>query len=332
MTTAPRLVGLDTARGLAVLGMLFAHPIPRTDTSELLVDGRPSILFATIAGMSLGIIIGGGGPSLPRPRSALRVRVLVRALVLFFLGLFLASLDSGVAIILDYYGVMFLLLIPLLFLNRLALGIVCAALLVIVPPIGGELASRSAGTVVGDTLERYLLTGYYPALVWLPLVIAGLVCARSGLGRRATQLAMVVAGTFASVLGYGAAAVIPGVDAVAHSSTAAEIVGSGGVAIAVVGVLLLVAGHARAGFVRAVLSPVGAVGAMPLTVYTLQIVALTVVAALQDADGAGSISYPGWPLLGGLTLGSLLFAMLWRWRIGRGPLEWALGILTAPAR
>ncbi|HET8957428.1 MAG TPA: hypothetical protein VFM95_03135, partial [Microcella sp.] len=44
-----RHVGVDAARGLAIVGMIAAHVIPRFSDAELIVDGRPSILFAVLA-------------------------------------------------------------------------------------------------------------------------------------------------------------------------------------------------------------------------------------------------------------------------------------------
>ena len=56
----PRLFGLDAARGLALLGMFAAHTL--ATTGETVVDGRSAILFATVAGASLGLITGGATP------------------------------------------------------------------------------------------------------------------------------------------------------------------------------------------------------------------------------------------------------------------------------
>ena len=66
---APRFLGLDAARGLAVLGMVIAHsvltPAWGSGPAALLgfVHGRSGILFATVAGVSLAIISGGSGGS-----------------------------------------------------------------------------------------------------------------------------------------------------------------------------------------------------------------------------------------------------------------------------
>ncbi|WP_411720787.1 DUF418 domain-containing protein [Mycetocola sp.] len=311
---------MDIARGLAILGMFVAHTIPRTDDGELLVDGRSSILFATLAGVSLGLLSGGTEPPGPGERSAIRRVVLVRALFVFLLGVLLATLGSEIAIILDYYAIMFLALLPLLFARRAVLTGTAVLLLIAAPMLARlvDPGNRAPASIL-DVGWEYLLTGYYPALVWLPLLLLGLVAARSGLDRRRTQVWMAGAGSAAAIAGYGSALVLPGVTAEAHSSTTAEILGSGGTAFAVIGLLLLVttAGGLGEG-VSAVLWPLGAAGALALTVYTAQIVVLAMVAGARDSGGP---DYPGWPLLIGLAVASLLGASAWRYFLGRGPLE-----------
>ncbi|MET0887540.1 MAG: heparan-alpha-glucosaminide N-acetyltransferase domain-containing protein, partial [Mycetocola sp.] len=188
-TIAPsRIPAVDIARGLAILGMFVAHTMPRSDEGELLVDGRSSILFATLAGVSLGLLSGGTAPPGPGARSAVRRVVFVRALFVFLLGVLLWTLGSEIAIILDYYAIMFLLVLPLLFAGRTVV-LTTAAILLVVAPVLARLVdpgNREPASVL-DVIREYLLTGYYPALVWLPLLLVGLVAARSGLERRRTQ-------------------------------------------------------------------------------------------------------------------------------------------------
>lgn len=332
MSAAPRIVGLDVARGLAILGMFVAHAVPRDGESELLVDGRSSILFATLAGVSLGIMTGADRPIARDRRIDRSLSIVMRALMLFLLGLVLVTLDSGIAIILDYYGIMFLLLVPLLFLPRWALATLALVIAFGAPRLAIAAESADVGAVAAVFAE-YLLTGFYPAVVWLPFLIAGLIAARSDLRNSRTQRAMVAGGSLLAVLGYGAALVLPGVTAEAHSGSTAEVFGSGGVAIAVIGMLLwLTAGDRQLGrAARAVLWPIAAAGSMALTLYTMQIVALAVVNVLRG-DSGGVIAYPGWPLLIGLIVVSLFFASAWRSMFGAGPLERLMARLSQPRR
>ena len=80
-----------------------AHPDQR------LVDGRASALFAVLAGVSL-VLMTGAGPPVGRERLARSAGLAVRALLVALAraGAGRRS-DSGLAIILTYYGVLFLL-------------------------------------------------------------------------------------------------------------------------------------------------------------------------------------------------------------------------------
>lgn len=320
---AQRIVGIDVARGLAVLGMFIAHTYPRGGEEELLVDGRSSILFATLAGISLGLLTGGEHPE-RSPRERARRGVAIRATVLFLLGIALTLLPSNIAIILDYYGIMFALMIPALYLPVAALAAL-AALIAVLAPLA------AAGASVVDGLDgwalvaaEYLLLGSYPALVWLPFLLVGLLCTRSGLTRRGTQYRMMLGGLAAMVLGYGSAFAIPPISAEAHSGSTAEIFGSGGFAIALIGALLWL-GHFRVS--RTALHPLAATGSMPLTIYTLQI--LLLAGCVAFADSASWVpDYPGLPLMFGLIISSLIFGVLWRRFLGAGPLERMLRYLA----
>lgn len=322
-TSRSRIVGVDIARGIAILGMFVAHTMPNPGDRELLVDGRSSILFATLAGVSLGILSGQDTPAPRGSRSRIYRRISIRALAIFLLGVVLTSLGSEIAIILDYYAIMFLVVLPVLFAPRAVL----AALLVVFAFGAPTLASTVDDVTgppasFGEIVTEYLLTGYYPVLIWLPFLFAGLIAARSGLTRPRTQMLMIGGGIAAAFGGYGAALVFPDVSAHAHSGTTAEVFGSGGVAIAVIGVLVAVTESVPVPVRRAVtviLSPVAAAGSMALSVYTAQIIVLAI--AVQVRESTGAIDYPGWPLLYGLVIGSLVGAWLWQRFLGKGPLE-----------
>jgi uncharacterized membrane protein YeiB len=321
--SAPRIVGIDVARGFAVLGMFVAHTYPRIGDEELLVDGRSSILFATLAGVSLGLISGGAQPA-QSGRTRIRRGVAIRAVVLFVLGIALSLLPSHIAIILDYYGIMFALMIPALFLPRWVLIGLAAAFTVLAPLAAWWASAIDPVNDWGSVALEYLLLGSYPALVWLPFLLVGLACTRFGLTRANTQHWMMLGGVAAMVAGYGSSAVLPGSTALAHSGSTAEVVGSGGFAIALVGVLLWLD---RFRVSRLALHPVASAGSMPLTIYTLQILLLAGCVAF-----GGSVAwvpdYPGFPLMAMLIVASLLFSEAWRHFLGAGPLERMLRLLS----
>jgi uncharacterized membrane protein len=325
-----RVFGPDLARGIALLGMFAAHVV--FDRAENLYDGRSSILFATLAGVSLGLLTGGSRPAMGGRRTALRGGVAIRGLVLIVIGVFLTVvIDPPLRVILDAYGFAFVLLAPLIFLSRRWLVWIGAVVVIIAPGLVHWLIAHTDPAVIPAMLlpfAEWLVYGTYPVAVWLVFPLAGLICARTGLEHRRTQALMIAGGGFAALTGYGAAALLPGVDAAAHSGSVAEVVGSGGLAIAIIGAATLVGdlpGPAGRG-IRFVLFPVAAAGSMVLTLYTAQAIALAVTRNAVGGD-AEHWSYPD-ATLPVLIVAALLIGTLWRVLLGAGPLERLLRLLT----
>lgn len=352
-----RIGGIDLARGLAVLGMFAAHllwitqPFDWADpgTWTAVVDGRSSILFATLAGVSIGLMTGERGP---RPDAApsdaagpwtpgvrplrgqgmrlARGRLAVRAGLLWAIGVLLIATGVPVYVILPAYAVMFLLALPLTALPARVLLPLAGALAVIMPFVQVELDALPVWHTFLGSQAALMIGWHYPFTTWIAFVVAGLGVARAGVTRLPVQLWMLVAGALLAVVGYGWDA-STGADAEseatsylgalwtarAHSTGLLEVVGTGGFAIAVIGACLLLC---RTVVVWIVL-PLRAVGAMPLTAYTLQLVVWAVVASatLGDSGDLGGFRAlePFWPL----TIGTVVVCTAWALLVGRGPLE-----------
>jgi len=313
--------------------MFVAHTL--LTRGEAVSDGRSAILFATVAGVSLGLMTGGPTPPPRGPRrGAARLVVLVRAAVLVLLGLALtAFVAPPLAVILDYYGFGYVLVLGMLFLPRAVLAVSAAVLAFAAPPLVAALTGAADFDDVPEALQpfaRWLTHGDYPMLVWITFLLVGLVLARSDLHSRSTARLAALGGTLAAVLGYGSVLVVPGTTAAAHSGSTAEVVGSGGVAVAVIGILCLAdsatgAAERFAAVARWILAPVAAAGSMPLTLYTAHAIALALVRETgvleDDAQGSGLV-------LAALVVTALVFATLWRRFVGSGPLEAGLRRLT----
>ena len=97
--------------------------------------------------LSLAFISGGRHRFRDRPLLASKAGLAVRAVLVLCLGLGLAYSDPGVAIILAYYGVMFLLAVPLLGLPPLALAALAVCFATIPPALAPAMfaCSRVAG-------------------------------------------------------------------------------------------------------------------------------------------------------------------------------------------
>lgn len=218
-----RLAGIDVARGIAVLGMFAAHFNPyqldMNDWLRQLVNGRSAALFALLAGVSVALISGGPAPRSGAECRVRRIRLAVRAVLLFGFGLLLTALGTPVKEILTVYGVLFLLAIPLLRLRTRPLAVSAGVL----AALGPVLSFALRGTVVpryerggtpgfadfsswhglADVLRGLLLTGPYPVLTWLPFLLAGMAVGRLELRDTVVRVRLLVIGIGTAVFAYG---------------------------------------------------------------------------------------------------------------------------------
>ncbi|WP_460776501.1 heparan-alpha-glucosaminide N-acetyltransferase domain-containing protein [Microbacterium sp. GXF7504] len=346
-----RLAGIDLARGLAVLGMIAAHLLvlepfrwEEAGTWLQVVDGRSSILFAVLAGLSISLITGGMRPVGPERRRRARGRLAVRAVMLWALGMLLIATGVPVYVILPAYAILFLLAMPLLALTAGALFGIAAAVLLVMPWVQAGLEflpfwDTEAGASIG------LAIGWsYPFPLWFGFLVAGMAVGRLDLRSPFVQGMLLAGGVSAALAGYGVGGVfVPDGGAEpstylevvtsmrAHSGGLPEAVGSTGFAVAVIALCLLLCRTP----VRSILWPLRATGSMPLTAYAAQIVVWAVWALIALGDTSDLFGFraldPFWPL----TIGVVAGCSLWALFVGKGPLETLLDVVTRrvlPAR
>jgi uncharacterized membrane protein YeiB len=349
VSSGDRIVGLDAARGLAVLGMIGAHLVIVSafdwgypDTWFDLVNGRSAILFGVMAGVSLSLVSArgrlAGGVELLR----VRISILVRALAIFVIGTLLEVIDPGFPIILGTYAVVFVAGAWLISVRSRTL-LISAGIVALVAPILVLLArevfyyAEPEPALVATELVSIVLLSEFAAVFWVGFLMVGIVVGRLDLAHRAVQLRLAIMGGGLMLVGYGLGElgntfapddVESGSWAeratnlllqYPHSATTSEAVGSTGFALFVLA-LCLAAGSTRVG--RALLYPVAAVGSMALTAYAGHFVAIVL---LGDA-AAYSTEYGVFLLFMAVTIG---VCVLWRLLLGSGPLE---RIVTALAR
>jgi hypothetical protein len=138
-----RVEGVDVARGVALIGIVVVNVLPDSPTGELLLvwtvlAGRVAALFALIAGISIALQSGGRQPPAGRAMTAARGALALRAVLITGIGLLLGSTDTTVAIILPYYGILFLLAVPLLGLGRRTL-LVLTVVFAVAGPVAMQL-------------------------------------------------------------------------------------------------------------------------------------------------------------------------------------------------
>ncbi|MCK5892482.1 heparan-alpha-glucosaminide N-acetyltransferase domain-containing protein [Aeromicrobium sp.] len=204
---AGRLVGIDLARAVALLGMMLAHLGPpwtgfgAPPVSDWLAAGRAAPLFAVLAGLSVGLMV-----RLDPDGVGSRTAVVRRAVVLLVIGLGLAALpDLTILVILPCYAVLIAATVLVRALStRVLLGLATAWCLlspaalfavrhVVDEPVRSVIQPSFGGGL--DELPVSLLVwGGYPAIVWFGYVLVGLSVARLDLRSAVVVRRLVVGG------------------------------------------------------------------------------------------------------------------------------------------
>ncbi|MFI2715889.1 DUF418 domain-containing protein [Streptomyces collinus] len=368
-----RLIGLDLARGLAVFGMYAVHVGPAPSQGAVIgfmmepAQGRSSALFAVLAGFAVALITGRRTPKTGLAGRQAVAKVIIRAVILIALGTALTMTGTPVVPILAFYGLFFLLVLPLYRLGARPLALIAAGwalvgpqLLYALKPVVGGRVFLSYGQADGPV--SLFFTGGYPALTWVPFVIAGMALARCDLAATSVRIRLALTGVALAVTGYGgswlAVRLVPGAaeavrkaeegpgmssvssvspDSIGifgdtpagmlasapHSEATLSIIAATGVAILVITACLA----AMDGFprLRRLAKPVIAVGSMSLTAYVYHIVAIWLLDTEQSA-------VPPLHILLGLIASVAVLATVWSRFFQRGPLEWLMGRATELAR
>ncbi|WP_081319071.1 heparan-alpha-glucosaminide N-acetyltransferase domain-containing protein [Microbacterium testaceum] len=330
-----RLAGVDLARGLAVVGMLAAHLLDTEDfvagdpSSWLdIVNGRSSILFAVLAGVSISLVTGGTKPVEGYRRTRASARLAMRGALLWVIGILLVMTGVPVYVILPAYALLFVLSLPFLGMRPRALFLTAGALALVMPWIQPVLDAAPIWSGRGGDELAAALGWHYPFPVWIAFLLAGMGLGRLNLRLLPEQALIVLAGSALTLAGYGLAlATAPLVAGNAylstvltaedHSAGLGEVIGSGGFAIAAIGLCLLLCRTP----LRWVAIPLRAVGSMPLTAYVVQLLVWAVVALAVLGDTSDLWGIRALELFGPLTLGLIVGCTVWVLTVGRGPLE-----------
>lgn len=352
MTTSPglRWIGVDAARGLALVGMMAVHILPSRDpddsisTAYFLASGRSSALFAILAGVGLALAYGRDqAPEGTELRKA-RAGIVARAAVIGFIGLLLGEIDSGVAVILVNYGFLFLAGALLVGLSRRA-ALVTGAIWVVVAPLlshwlRGQLPDPALYVPGIDELadpitflREIFLTGYYPVAVWIAYLLIGLGLGR---GKRPGWGVVGVGIALAGVAKFGSSLLLELVDpdlgeipiqffgttptssawflalSTPHSGTPFDLAHTIGTSLAVVGICSLI---------DKALGWIAAAGAMTLSLYTFHVVALSAGPNASPMD-----------LFVIHALAAIFLGWVWRRLVGKGPLESLTANVSQTAR
>lgn len=353
-----RIHGLDLARALAIIGMMAAH----TGPDHFLTSGFPSVLFAVLAGVSMGIISARAAS----PADA-RFRLLTRAVILIGVGVLLAAVQSHIVVVLIAIGVSYILLLPVLAWRVRWLVVLLVGLVILGPVI---VAAQEVWPLAwNDEFLTDLLGWPYPITAWTAYTLLGLLIHRVALS---WEVVLLLSGAAVFLLAQGVLLLAPGALLLAgmdpaaggglsfagawlqgepHSGGLLDVLNAAGLSTAVIGLCLLLC---RVAAIVWVTYPLRSFGAMSLTIYVSHVIITTIANGsfigmepqAPNDPGAGAADFgwtmypsdpvpvpapampaedPLWPthFVAQLVI-FLVFASLWRWRFRRGPGEWAM--------
>ncbi|MBE3650782.1 DUF418 domain-containing protein [Paenibacillus polymyxa] len=190
-----RLVALDAARGLAVLGMYLQHFGSNPSVSAI-VSGNTTLLFVLCGGISYSIM---GQRMMDRgaEATAFRARMLARAVFVDIIGYLLIMLNTSYGIILPAYAAMFVLALMLFRRSTRTIVTTAIVLLVTAPPLmilGSSIFSKAylLGDIAGGPMSALALT---------PAFVAGMAIGRVDLTRLRTALSLAGSGIVMLVIG-----------------------------------------------------------------------------------------------------------------------------------
>lgn len=204
----PRVMGVDVARALAIIGMIGAHvgnapDLVWTAPSTWLgvVHGRSSVLFAILAGVSVSLVTGRSTLLASEQIPPARLRLVGRGAAVFLIGVVLELFGTPIGVILPIYGALFVIATAFLHWNAKKLLVVGGVLALVGPPVMALLQALSMGAW-GAGLS-FLVFGLYPGTVWVAYLLIGMGVGRLRIDREKTAAILLGVGVVLAFVGYG---------------------------------------------------------------------------------------------------------------------------------
>ena len=293
MDTPSRILGLDIARSLAIIGMIILHLASPVWHTKVMLSGLPAALFAVIAGVTMMIIAR-------KPSFATTLKLVVRGCIVTLIGLTLLPVGGEIQVVLVVMGITMILVSWVPALNvwlKLALFVVASA----------------TATV---RYAPFTLPQIYPLFAWIAYFLFGMVLFEIYIRseRKVLQWAVAGAAALIAVLGwyFRFQTTVPAwLRFTGHTGVLGEILLSVAVATLFLHLCLLIGRAAPR-----IIYPLAALGAMSLTVYILHVL------TAFYWQGHVALRNTGWAFA---FIGVfLIFATAWHRFIGKGPAEWVV--------
>lgn len=155
-----RIIGIDVARGIALLAMIIAHLYPLKGFAGAFLEGFPSALFAVLSGISMTIIFSKRGA----------VDVFIRGVLLVIIGIVVTPYAGTIIVVLKALGIGYIVF-ALLQIPRWRTNWVAAGFVVLLA------VSGIVRIITLHTTLHALLREPYPIVMWLAYMAAGVLFA-----------------------------------------------------------------------------------------------------------------------------------------------------------
>ena len=300
MKTSSRIIGLDIARSLAIIGMIVLHMVSLVWHTKVILNGLPAALFAILAGITLMIIA--------RDFTVTTfLRIIARGCIITLIGLALLPVGGEIQVVLVVIGITMILVSwipPLRWWWKLLLLV----------------AATAAATIKYAPLT---LPQVYPLLAYTAYFLAGMLLYEVYIRNSRVVAQWVSTGIAALIAAAGFyfrfTPDMPGwLRFTGHTGVLGEIVLSIAVAAIVLHLCLLIGRT-----VPKLAYPSAALGAMSLSIYILHVL------TAYYWQSYVSLHNTGWACA--FIALFLVLATFWRCLIGKGPVEWAVAKAIAIA-
>ncbi|MCZ9307381.1 DUF418 domain-containing protein [Corynebacterium sp. c8Ua_181] len=293
MKTTSRIIGLDIARSLAIIGMIVLHMASLVWHTKVILNGLPAALFAILAGVTLMIIA--------RVFTVTGfLRIIARGCIITLIGLALLPVGGEIQVVLVVIG------ITMIFVSW-------------VPPLRWwwKLLLLVAATATATIKYAPLtLPQAYPLLAYTAYFLAGMLLYEAYIrsSRAVAQWASTGIAALIAAAGFYFRFIpdMPGwLRFTGHTGVLGEIALSIAVAAIVLHLCLLIGRT-----VPKLAYPFAALGAMSLSIYILHVL------TAYYWQSHVSLHNTGWACA--FIALFLVLATFWHRLIGKGPAEWAV--------
>ncbi|MBG6121325.1 DUF418 domain-containing protein [Corynebacterium aquatimens] len=188
-----RVTGVDIARAVALIGMMFAHLTLPAGIAGMLLDGFPSAGFAFLAGVSMSLMARRAVASGGRALAVQRHQFAVRGAMLMLFDALLVPFAGDIAVVLLPFGICYIALAPVvrwrtknLVWLAVALTVLsaCASLIFSSWSMAFQTPENTSATPHGGILDGIayflpdVLAPPYPLLEWAALMVMGMIAWR----------------------------------------------------------------------------------------------------------------------------------------------------------